>query len=87
MDCLAASGHCCHLGRHGVCSMLRDDGPAAARRWVCTLRERLGTWVAVHTDPVYLAEVRPKLDDAGVTVDCGDWPTPGQRCGECGAVG
>lgn len=80
--CRAVLDHCCNLGRHGVCDLLRDDGLDADRRWVCTLRERLGSWEAVHTDPVYLSEVRPKLDEYEI-VDCGDWPPPGTPCFEC----
>ena len=81
--CLATVDHCCNLGRLGVCVKLRDDGPDAARRWVCTLRERLGSWDAVHADPEYLRDIRPALDECGVTVDCGDWPPPGTPCTEC----
>ena len=85
--CHASDDHCCYLGRFGVCSLLRDDGPDAARRWVCTLREEHGNWADVHTDPRYLAEVRPMLDEIDVVVDCGDWPEPGKRCATCGTIG
>ena len=66
--------HCCSLGEYGTCHFLRDDGPDAARRWVCTLREEHGNWADVHTDARYLAEVRPKLDEIGVKQHCGNWP-------------
>lgn len=85
--CGAVDDHCCYLGRHGVCTFLRDDGPDAARRFVCTIRERCGSFDAMHTDPVYVEQVRPILREIGVPVDCGDWPTPGERCGECEVVG
>jgi hypothetical protein len=82
--CRADEGHCCWIAG-AVCPFLRDDGDAV-RRWVCTLREQLGAWQAVHGDPRYLAVVRPTLAALG-QADCGDWPGPGVTCGECGAVG
>jgi len=83
-ECRATAGHCCWI--HGVCPFLRDDGADAARRWVCTLRERLGSWAAVHANAEYLATVAPTMRRAG-QVDCGDWPGPGKTCGECGVTG
>ena len=83
--CGAAAGHCCWLGQAGVCPFLRDDGDAD-RRWVCTLRERLGSWAAVHADLGYQARVAPTMRAHG-QVDCGDWPGPGVTCGECGVSG
>ena len=84
--------HCCTL--LGVtCPFLRDDGPDTDRRWVCTLREELGSWNTVHADPRYLATVRPILDtitpayNRGVMPDCGDWPPTGVTCQICGANG
>lgn len=83
---VTTDGHCCHLGASGVCRFLRDDGPGAVRRFVCTLRERLGSWAAVHRDPVYLELVAPTVREL-VSVDCGDWPRPGELCAECGVTG
>lgn len=83
--CQATTGHCCWL-EGPVCRYLRDDGPDAQRRFVCTFFERLGNWDAVHADPVYQAEIAPlMLRLTGVL--CGDWPPPGQVCAECGAGG
>ena len=82
-ECHAGEGHCCWLGSHGVCEYLRDDGPG---RWVCTFRERLGSWEAVHADPEYRATVGP-IVFALVGVYCGDWPRPGETCAECGVSG
>ena len=60
--------------------------PDADRRWVCTFRERLGSWQAVHRDPEYLDTIGPMV--MGLTgVLCGDWPYPGMHCNECGAAG
>lgn len=84
-QCQAADGHCCWIVG-GVCPLLRDDGPGASRRWVCTLRERLGSWQAVHTDPEYLRTVGPVVMEL-VGVYCGDWPRPGETCAECGVTG
>lgn len=88
MTCLGnLDDHCCHLGKYGVCEHLADVHPVTGRRWICTLREQLGSWERVHVDPRYLDNVKPKLDDIGITVDCGDWPTPGQTCATCGVIG
>lgn len=81
VECGASTGHCCWVAG-AVCPFLRDDGAKASRRWVCTLRERLGSWEAVHADPGYLTVVAPVVRPLGV--DCGDWPPPGQTCAECG---
>jgi hypothetical protein len=86
VTCEAGTGHCCWLGHHGVCPQLRDDGPAAPRRWVCRFRERLGSWEAVHADPEYRATVGAIVLDM-VGVYCGDWPRPGESCAECGVRG
>ena len=80
---VTTEGHCCWING-AVCPFLRDDGAAASRRWVCTLREELGSWPAVHADQRYLTFVH--LRDR-IGVDCGDWPRPGETCAECGAVG
>ena len=73
--------HCCYLDGQ-VCSFLRDDGPEASRRWVCTFRERLGSWEAVHADSEYRREIAPTmLSLTGVL--CGDWPPKGVTCGTC----
>lgn len=81
-----STGHCCHLGRHGVCPFVTHDGT----RWVCRLRRYLGSWSAVHRSRTYGRIVRPMLDthaDHGPLPDCGDWPTPGLRCNTCGVTG
>jgi hypothetical protein len=82
---VTTEGHCCWIDGV-VCPFLRDDGAAASRRWVCTLREELGSWPAVHADKRYLTFVRDPLHRV-VEVDCGDWPPPGEKCAECGAIG
>jgi hypothetical protein len=85
VQCKAKDGNCCWIAGV-VCPFLRDDGSLTDRRWVCTLRESLGSWAAVHADPRYIAVVHPTLMSVG-TVDCGDWPGPGITCGECGVTG
>lgn len=83
--CKAQTGHCCWLDGV-VCPFLRDDGIDTSRRWVCTFRERLGSWEAVHSDPEYLDTIGPVM--MGLTgVLCGDWPTRNERCNECGVIG
>lgn len=81
-DCRAAAGHCCWIAG-AVCPLLRDDGAAAARRWVCTARERAGSWTAAHALPEYIQHVRPTM--LAIGVDCGSWPPAGDTCAECGA--
>jgi hypothetical protein len=83
--CLAIHDHCCYLGSHGVCRFLEEN--AEGRRWSCTLRRELGSWQAVHSDSLYVETVKPKLVDIGITVDCGDWPSPGGACATCGVMG
>jgi len=92
-------GHCCWINGQ-VCPFLRDDGPPQAIRWidstpyprphatrryVCTLREELGSWEAVHQDARYLTFVAASVHSV-VGVNCGDWPPPGETCVECGAL-
>lgn len=87
-----ARAHCCNLAGE-VCRYLRDDGEReGARRFVCTLREALGSWRAVHADPRYVEHVRPVYDAASPTYaatmpDCSDWPPAGVKCHECGTTG
>ena len=84
--CRAQEDHCCYLGAFGICPALRDDGPGAEPRWVCTFREALGSWEAVPSDPVYLSTIGPVMFDL-TGVYCGDWPRPGERCNTCGVTG
>lgn len=80
------SGHCCWLGG-SVCDYL-EENTVPGRRWACGLLRELGSWDLVYADPRYEA-VRQALDrnPSLVGVVCGDWPRPGETCGECGAVG
>lgn len=82
--CQAKRDHCCYI-ENQVCPALRDDGPNADRRWVCTFREKLGSWDAVHADPEYLETVGNKMKSL-IGVYCGDWPKPNEQCNECGAI-
>jgi hypothetical protein len=84
MICGSGDDHCCWIVG-GVCPFLRDDGVDASRRWVCTLREQLGSWKAVHRDHRYVEKVAPTMRRFGV--ECGEWPQPGARCEECGVTG
>lgn len=65
--------HCCHLGKYGTCEFLEQD-VVSGRKWSCRLRRLLGSWNRVHSNSVYLEQVKPKLEDIGITVNCGDWP-------------
>lgn len=81
--CGTAADHCCWLGGAGACAFVQaaPDGPFL---WRCGLRAELGNWPAVHSDPRYLARVKPALEACGVSVDCGDWPPLGTPCRTCG---
>ena len=87
MQCQASADHCCNLGPFGVCPALRDDGPNADRRRVCTIREHEGSWAAMVTAKAYrLSGIADIVRDL-VGVDCGDWPRPGETCHTCGVTG
>jgi len=79
------SDHCCYVEGE-VCPHLRDDGVQADRRWVCTLREELGSWEAVHQDSRYKVHPQPVWQKLNID-ECGDYPSPGITCGECGQTG
>ena len=76
-----ADNHCCWVD--GVeCPFVVKRGELVR----CGLRERYGSWDAVHRSPEYLARIRPYWDRIGME-DCGDWPAPGRECGTCGVSG
>lgn len=75
---MACSGngpdHCCWVNGQ-VCPALRDDGPGAERRWVCTLYEAAGDWAAVHASPEWRAlPVAAWFEEQYPGHGCGDWP-------------
>ena len=76
--------HCCTF--QGVTCTHLEENTVEGRRWACGLRRELGSWEAVYADARY-EDVRTKLRDIGITVDCGDWPTPGETCATCGVTG
>lgn len=69
--------HCCWVGGE-VCAHYLPNEPLGLR---CALMAELGSWSEVHVDPRYPAS----LTAAGI--ECGNWPRPGQTCGDCGEVG
>lgn len=62
--------HCCYVNGQ-VCPFL-EENTVPGRRWACGLYRQLGDWNLVHTDPRYLAVVKPVWDEFGVA-DCGDF--------------
>lgn len=84
MACSTGDGHCCHLGQAGVCPYLVEH--MAGRRWACGLYIEHGSWSKVHQDQRYQRDVQSRVVPVS-TVNCGDWPPPGERCHECGQVG
>ncbi len=83
--CGTSLSHCCWIAGE-QCPYVE----ASARPdfyYDCALRKREPDWDAVHASPEYREIVKPKLEAAGVTVDCGDWPPPGHKCNDCGEIG
>lgn len=75
--------HCCWLSGE-VCQFL-EEGTVPGRRWACKLRRELGSWDAVHRNAQYLVYIKPKLEAASISVDCGDWPQKANtHCTICG---
>lgn len=89
-----ADDHCCYFDSQ-PCQFLveypngdyvTDDG--AQRRWVCSLRDQLGSWDAVYADDRYVTTIRPNFVRIGrPELDCGNWLEAGKRCAACGVVG
>lgn len=75
--------HCCYLNGE-VCPALVDWGGTIACGFMLMAD---GDWNAVYADQRYLTWVKPRLEAAGLTLDCGDYPWPGTSCGECGTSG
>lgn len=83
--CGTGSDHCCWINGK-VCSYLTNSKEPGFN-WACSLRTREGSWDKVYETPEYVTVVKPKLLEAGITVDCGDWPPKGTRCRDCGQEG
>jgi len=84
--CGTTSTHCCWF--EGVQCKFLEVSTVPGFNWSCALRRELGDWKLVHTDPRYLAEVKPKWDTLPYKdVGCGDWPPPGIKCNDCGNCG
>ena len=78
--------HCCYL-QGEVCQFL-EENTVPGRRWACGLLKSYETWEAVYETTYYKTLVKPKLDNMfNTSVDCGDWPRPGEKCGTCGTIG
>lgn len=84
--CSSGDGHCCWF--KGVECRYLEENSEAGRRWSCQLRREHGEWEAVYRDDRYIKNIIPLWEDldCGIT-RCGDWPGPGQTCGECGVNG
>jgi hypothetical protein len=84
MQCSEGEGHCCWFGE--VCGHLVVN--VNGRRWACALMVKYHDWEAV-----YESEEWPMVLDTAMkaglppTYKCGEWPTKGERCGECGNIG
>jgi hypothetical protein len=65
--------HCCYIDGE-TCPFVAEN-IAPDRQWACSLRVEHGNWADVHTDPRYLAVVKPVWESKGM-MDCGDWRGP-----------
>lgn len=61
---------CCYL-KGVLCKYVRHE-PDSERKWICTLREQLGSWEAVHENEDYKKDVKPILNEL-VMHDCGKY--------------
>lgn len=84
--CLGNTVNSCCYVEGELCRFLRDDGVLASRRWICTLREQLGSWEEVHNHEGYKEHIQPVWERLGVS-NCGEYPRKGEICGECGKEG
>ena len=81
--CGTVEKHCCWI-KGTVCPYLKEGKDGFF--WACALREREGSWDKVYETGEYTSFVRPALSSAGITEDCGDWPSD-RVCNSCGEVG
>ena len=74
--------HCCWF-RDGVCKYLvkNETGPFT---WSCGLRLQVDNWESVYQMNEYIDNVKPRLIEAEVADECGEWPGPGKKCHTCG---
>lgn len=78
--------HCCNLGPFGVCPhlVINQDAQLPDRKFICSLREREGSWEAVYTTPEYQANVQPFFNWAQEkygpewNIGCGQWISSAQ---------
>lgn len=77
MHCHGNGEHCCYVAGE-VCRYL-EENTVEGRRWACGLRRKYGSWEGVHSDPGYLAHVKPAWEANGVR-DCGDFGPLEKQC-------
>lgn len=73
--------HCCNLGPYGVCPhlVINENAQLPDRKFVCSLREREGSWAAVYQTTEYQTDVQPFFDwaqqqfGASWNIGCGAW--------------
>jgi len=83
--CGTGADHCCYIS--GVVCPFLIPSYEAGYNWACSLRQQKGSWDEVHASKEYKVFVQPALRTAGIEQDCGHWPPPGVKCGDCGMVG
>lgn len=78
--------HCCNLGPFGVCPhlVINQNAQLPDRKFICSLREREGSWEAVYTTSEYQANVQPFFNWAQEkygpewNIGCGQWISSAQ---------
>ena len=62
--------HCCWI--EGVACPFLEEETVQGRHWACGLLRELGSWEKVHTDPRYVATLKPIWEQKGIK-DCGNY--------------
>ena len=72
--------HCCYVGDK-ACEFL-EENTEPGFRWSCGLRRELGDWDLVLIDQRYINGPGKVFEPLGM--NCRDFPTASQGCGNCG---
>ena len=81
--CGTGTEHCCWFNGEQCQYVGPSDKPGFI--WQCKLRVETPDWETVHQSPEYITNIKPKWAEIGYPDrDCGDWPTLGTVCNDCG---
>lgn len=84
--CGTCETHCCWL-RGKMCRfVVPSERPGY--KWDCLLRREYGSWRAAYRSKEYVRYVQPFWDTYPIPdMGCGDFPSPGVKCHDCGEAG